>query len=52
MGECPADQKKPNAREAVDFKEVGVIAKVIASIDVADTLQHQGPPIPFAQDDS
>jgi len=37
MGECPADQKKPNAREAVDFKEVGVIAKVIASIDVADT---------------
>jgi hypothetical protein len=23
-GECPADQKKPNAREAVDFKPVGV----------------------------
>ena len=37
MGECPADQKKPNAREAVDFKEVGVTANVIASIDVAKT---------------
>jgi hypothetical protein len=36
MGECPADQKKPNAREAVDFKEVGVTAKVIPSIDVAE----------------
>ena len=23
-GECPADQKKPNAREAVDLKPVGV----------------------------
>jgi hypothetical protein len=36
-GECPADQKKPNAREAEDFKEVGVTAKVISSIDVAET---------------
>ena len=34
-GECPADQKKPNAREAVDFKPVGVTDTVIASIDVA-----------------
>ena len=34
-GECPADQKKPNAREAVDFKPVGVTDSVIASIDVA-----------------
>ena len=33
-GECPADQKKPNAREAVDFKPVGVTDTVIASIDV------------------
>ncbi len=34
-GECPADQKKPNAREAVDYKPVGVTDTVIASIDVA-----------------
>jgi quercetin dioxygenase-like cupin family protein len=34
-GECPADQKKDNAREAVDFKPVGVTDTVIASIDVA-----------------
>jgi quercetin dioxygenase-like cupin family protein len=34
-GECPADQKKPNAREAVDFKAVGVTDTVIASIDVS-----------------
>ena len=34
-GECPADQKKPDAREAVDFKPVGVTDTVIASIDVA-----------------
>jgi quercetin dioxygenase-like cupin family protein len=34
-GECPAGQKKPNAREAVDFKPVGVTDTVIASIDVA-----------------
>jgi quercetin dioxygenase-like cupin family protein len=34
-GECPADQKRPNAREAVDFKPVGVTDTVIASIDVA-----------------
>jgi len=34
-GECPADQKKENAREAVDLKPVGVTDTVIASIDVA-----------------
>jgi quercetin dioxygenase-like cupin family protein len=34
-GECPADQKKANAREAVDFKPVGVTDTVIASIEVA-----------------
>lgn len=34
-GECPADQKKPDARQAVDFKPVGVTDTVIASIDVA-----------------
>lgn len=34
-GECPADQKKPDAREAVDLKPVGVTDTVIASIDVS-----------------
>jgi hypothetical protein len=34
-GECPADQKKANAREAVDLKPVGVTDIVIASIDVS-----------------
>jgi hypothetical protein len=34
-GECPADQKKTDARAAVDFKPVGVTDTVIASIDVA-----------------
>jgi quercetin dioxygenase-like cupin family protein len=33
-GECPADQKKPDARAAVDLKPVGVTDTVIASIDV------------------
>lgn len=33
-GECPADQMKPNAREAVDLKPVGVTEMVIAMIDV------------------
>ena len=33
-GECPADQKKANAREAVDLKPVGVTDTVIAMIDV------------------
>ena len=34
-GECPADQKKADARGPVDFKPVGVTDTVIASIDVA-----------------
>ena len=34
-GECPADQKKTDARKPVDFKPVGVTDTVIASIDVA-----------------
>jgi hypothetical protein len=33
-GECPADQTKPNAREAVDLKPVGVTDTTIAMIDV------------------
>ena len=33
-GECPADQKKADAREAVDLKPVGVTDTVIAMIDV------------------
>jgi quercetin dioxygenase-like cupin family protein len=33
-GECPADQMKPDAREAVDLKPVGVTDTVIAMIDV------------------
>jgi quercetin dioxygenase-like cupin family protein len=33
-GECPADAKKPDAREAVDVKPVGVTDTVIAMIDV------------------
>lgn len=38
-GECPADQKKADAREKVDLKPVGVTDTVIATIDVA---QEQG----------
>jgi quercetin dioxygenase-like cupin family protein len=34
-GECPADQKKANAREAIDLKPVGVTDTVIASIDIS-----------------
>jgi quercetin dioxygenase-like cupin family protein len=33
-GECPADAKQPNAREAVDLKPVGVTDTTIAMIDV------------------
>jgi quercetin dioxygenase-like cupin family protein len=33
-GECPADQKKPNAREPVNVEHVGVTDTVIAEIDV------------------
>jgi hypothetical protein len=34
-GGCPADLKKTDAREPVDFKPVGVADTVIASIDVS-----------------
>ena len=33
-GECPADQKKPNATAPVDLKPVGVTDTVITMIDV------------------
>ena len=33
-GECPADHKKPNAREPVNVEHVGVTDTVIAVIDV------------------
>jgi quercetin dioxygenase-like cupin family protein len=33
-GECPPDQKKPNATAPVDYKPVGVTDTVIAMIDV------------------
>jgi len=33
-GECPADQKKPNATAPVDYKPIGVTDTVIAMIDV------------------
>jgi quercetin dioxygenase-like cupin family protein len=39
-GECPADAKKPNAREAVDLKPVGVTDTVIAMIDVEKEPAH------------
>ncbi len=38
-GECPADQKKPDATKPVDLKPVGVTDTVIAMIDVD---QQQG----------
>ena len=38
-GECPADQKKPDATKPVDMKPVGVTDTVIAMIDVD---QQQG----------
>ena len=49
-GECPADQKKPDARGPVDFKPVGVTDTVIASIDVSKSpFEHQGSQFPHAQ---
>jgi quercetin dioxygenase-like cupin family protein len=41
-GECPADQQKPNAREAVDVKPVGKTDTVIASIDLSDAIKLDG----------
>ena len=39
-GECPADQKKPDATKPVDLKPVGVTDTVIAMIDVAKEPAH------------
>ncbi len=33
-GECPADKMKPNAREKVDYKPVGVSDVTLGSIDL------------------
>ena len=33
-GECPADQRKPNARQPVDFKPVGVTDTTLGAIDL------------------
>ena len=41
-GECPADQTKPNAREAVDKSAVGKTDTVIATIDVAKEQGVEG----------
>ena len=39
-GECPDDQKKPNATAPVDYKAVGVTDTVIAMIDVEKEPAH------------
>ena len=39
-GECPADQKKPNATAPVDYKPVGVTDTVIAMIDAEKEPAH------------
>ena len=39
-GECPAGKMKPNAREMVDYKPVGVTDTVIAMIDVEKEPAH------------
>ena len=41
-GECPADQQKPNAREAVDLEAAGKTDTVIASIDLSDAINLDG----------
>ena len=58
-GECPADQKKPNATAPVDYKPVGVTDTVIAMIDVEKEPAHikdrkfnNGPNTPFGQGDT
>ena len=33
-GECPADKVKPNARQVVDYKPVGVTDVTLGSIDL------------------
>jgi len=39
-GECPADKMKPNAREKVDFKPVGVTDVTLGSIDLKKQPAH------------
>ena len=42
-GECPAGKMKPNAREMVDYKPVGVTDVTLGSIDLEkQPAQHQG----------
>src|ERR1043165_4288511 len=37
-GECPADLRKPNARQAVDFKPVGVTDTTLGAIDLGKEM--------------
>ena len=37
-GECPADLSKPNARQAVDFKPVGVTDTTLGAIDLGKEM--------------
>jgi quercetin dioxygenase-like cupin family protein len=39
-GECPADKTKPNAREKVDYKPVGVSDVTLGSIDLGKQPAH------------
>jgi quercetin dioxygenase-like cupin family protein len=39
-GECPVDKMKPNAREKVDFKPVGVADVTLGSIDLEKQPVH------------
>ena len=39
-GECPADKMKPNVREKVDYKAVGVTDVTLASIDLEKQPAH------------
>ena len=39
-GECPADKMKPNAREMVDYKPVGVTDVTLGSIDLEKQPAH------------
>lgn len=37
-GECPADKRMPNARQAVDFKPAGVTDTTLGSIDLGKEM--------------
>ena len=39
-GECPADKMKPNAREMVDYKPVGVTDVTLGAIDLEKQPAH------------